>query len=53
MTGYQVYIILRGWWCIAVFHIVSQIDDKNYNMKGNFYRDLEYVSDQFHVTHKM
>jgi hypothetical protein len=42
------YIILRGLWCnIIVLNVHASTEDKNDDVKGSFYEELESVFDKF------
>jgi exonuclease III len=45
------YIILRGRWCDIVLNDHDPAEDKIYDMKDSFYKELEQVFDQFPKYH--
>jgi exonuclease III len=46
------YIILRGRWCDIVFlNVHAPTEDKTYDRKDRFYKELEHVFDKFPKYH--
>jgi exonuclease III len=46
------HIVLRGRWCyIIVLNVHAPTEDKTYDVKDNFYEELERVFDKFPIYH--
>jgi hypothetical protein len=47
----MLYITLKGRWCDIVLNVHAPTEDKDDEIKNNFYEELEQVLDQFPRYH--
>jgi hypothetical protein len=52
VTDRMAYIILRGPWCDIALLVHVPTWDKNDNMKGSYYEDMEHVFHKFPKYHR-